>query len=317
MRRSLLGDTDVYRDLHAAIAKILLAIDLAGEQFSHNSSLLPPLVSSRHFLMPPPPNAAECGAGPKTIVLLHGFGSCQAIWCEVAASLASSMKVLAYDLPGHGHSMQCEGMGGAKPAARAILADLAARGLDRIHLVGHSMGGAIATLMALADPGRIATLTLLAPGGFGSEINAPLLRRYAAATGKRELRACLAAMSGSQSVPPDHVVDALCRMRKRPGQQQILVDMAAAMTKDDHQGVIPGERLETLEMPVIVVWGAEDPLLPVSQAEALPAHFHLHHVLDAGHMLVEEAPDLIAEIVRRNTRRRRRRQRHVLGAAAS
>ena len=264
-----------------------------------------------------PPHAAECGAGPKTIVLLHGFGSCQAIWRDVAASLAPGMRVLAYDLPGHGHSMQCEGMGGAKPAARAIVADLAARGLDRVHLVGHSMGGAIATLMALADSGRIATLTLLAPGGFGPEINAPLLRRYAAATGKKEVRACLAAMSGPQSVPPDHAVDALCQMREQPGQQQILVDMAAAMTKDDRQGVIPAERLEILDMPVMVVWGAEDPLLPVSQSESLPAHFHLHHVLDAGHMLVEEAPDLIAEIVRRNTRRRGRRQRPVFGAAAS
>jgi len=239
------------------------------------------------------------------------------MWCEVAASLVPSMKVLAYDLPGHGHSMECDGMGGAKPAAQAILADLTARGLDRVHLVGHSMGGAVATLMALADPGRIATLTLLAPGGFGSEINAPLLRRYAAATGKREIRACLAAMSSPQSRPPDRVVDALYQMRKRPGQQQILVDMAAVMTKDERQGVIPEERLETLEMPVMVVWGAEDPLLPVSQVESLPAHFHLHHVLDAGHMLVEEAPDLIAEIVRRNSRRRGRRQRPVLGAAAS
>ncbi|MEZ2329317.1 alpha/beta fold hydrolase [Mesorhizobium sp. RCC_202] len=264
-----------------------------------------------------PPHAAECGTGPKTIVLLHGFGSCQAIWHHVAASLTPAMKVLAYDLPGHGHSMQCEGIGGAKPAARAILADLAARGLDRVHLVGHSMGGAIATLMALADPGRIATLTLLAPGGFGAEINAALLRRYAAATGKKEIRACLAAMSGPQSVPPDHAVDALRQMRERPGQQQILVAMAAAMTRDDRQGVIPAERLETLDMPVMVVWGAEDPLLPVSQSESLPAHFRLHHVLDAGHMLVEEAPDLVAEIVRRNTRRRGRRQRPVFGAAAS
>lgn len=227
------------------------------------------------------------------------------------------MRVLAYDLPGHGHSLECDGRGGAKPAARAILADLAARELDRVHLVGHSMGGAVATLMALADPGRVASLTLLAPGGFGPEINAPLLRRYAAAAGKKEVRACLAAMSGPRSTPPDHVVDALCRMRTRSGQLQTLVDMAAAMTRDDRQGVIPGAQLDTLDMPVMVVWGAEDPLLPVEQTEVLPPHFHLHHVLDAGHMLVEEAPDLVAEIVRRNTRRRGRRQRSVFGAAAS
>ncbi|MGT2467378.1 alpha/beta fold hydrolase [Mesorhizobium atlanticum] len=98
--------------------------------------------------------------------------------------LAAEARVLAYDLPGHSHSLQCEGMGGAKPAARAILADLAARQLTKVHLVGHSMGGAVATLMALADSGRVASLTLLAPGGFGPEINAALLRRYAAASGR-------------------------------------------------------------------------------------------------------------------------------------
>ncbi len=305
-----------YRGTHATIAKILLAIDLAWEQFSHNSQLLPLLPRYLSFMLSPP-HALQCGAGSKTIVLLHGFGSCRAIWRDVAALLAPGMRALAYDLPGHGQSLECEGTGGAKPAARAILSDLAARGLDKIHLVGHSMGGAVATLMALADPGRVASLTLLAPGGFGPEINAALLRRYAAAAGKREVRACLAAMSGPRAVPPDHVVDALSRMRKQPAQLQILIDMAAAMTKDDRQGVIPGERLEALDMPVMVVWGTEDPLLPVDQAESLPAHFHLHHVLGAGHMLVEEAPDLIAEIVRRNTRRRGRRQRPVFDAAAS
>lgn len=267
--------------------------------------------------MLPLPYAVESGAGPKTIAFLHGFGACREIWHDVATLLAAEARMFAYDLPGHGQSLECEGMGGAKPAARAILADLSARQLDKVHLVGHSMGGAIATLMALADPDRVASLTLLAPGGFGPEINAVLLRRYAATASRKDIRASLAAMSGPRSVPPNHVVDALCRMRKQPGQLQALIDMAAAMTRDDRQGVIPHEQLNTLDMPVMVVWGAEDPLLPVEQAEALPSHFHLHYVLDAGHMLVEEAPDLIAEIVRRNTRRRGRRLRLPLGAAAS
>ncbi|WP_256753172.1 alpha/beta fold hydrolase [Mesorhizobium sp. Mes31] len=261
--------------------------------------------------------AAEQGVGSKAIVLLHGFGGCHDVWREVVSSLAPSARTLAYDLPGHGLSLDFPAAGPAKVAAKAILADLSARGLKRVHLVGHSMGGAVATLMALAEPGKVASLTLLAPGGFGPEINGPLLRRFAGAVGKAEIHACLAAMSGPHSPSSEQNVDMLCDMRKRPGQLPKLVEIAAAMTTDDRQGVIPRDRLEGLNMPVMVVWGTDDTVLPFTQADGLPAHFHVHHVLEAGHMLAEEAPDLVAEIIRRNTNRRARRHRLKFAAAAS
>ncbi|CAN7679859.1 alpha/beta fold hydrolase [Mesorhizobium amorphae] len=263
-------------------------------------------------------HAAERGIGPKTVAFLHGFGGCHEVWRDVTSMLAPDMRTLAYDLPGHGLSLDFPGSGSARTAARAALTDLAARGTKRVHLVGHSMGGAVAVLMALAEPERIASLTLLAPGGFGPEINGPLLRRYAAATGKSEIRTCLAAMSGPLSQPPEHVVDVLDEMRRRPGQLQKLVEFAASMTKDDRQGAIPREQLETLRMPVMVVWGTDDAVLPVCQADDMPVHFHLHHVLEAGHMLPEEAPDLVATAVRRNMNRRSsRRLQPRLDAAAS
>jgi pyruvate dehydrogenase E2 component (dihydrolipoamide acetyltransferase) len=248
--------------------------------------------------------AAESGVGSKTIVLLHGFGGGHHVWDEVGPRLAPFARTLAYDLPGHGLSLDFPAAGPAKVAARAVLADLTERGLGRFHLVGHSMGGAVATLMALADPQAIASLTLLAPGGYGPEINGPLLRSYAAASTRSNIRACLEAMSGKPAPSLDRTVDALWEMRGRPGQLAKLVEVAAAMTRDDRQGVIPHDRLGTLNMPVMVVWGADDTVLPVSQADGLPAHFHLHHVLGAGHMLPEEAPDLIADIIRRNINRR-------------
>ena len=261
--------------------------------------------------------AAEQGSGSKTIVLLHGFGGSHNVWRDMIASLAPSACTLAYDLPGHGLSFDFAGAGPAKVAARAVLADLAARKVKRIHLVGHSMGGAVATLMALAEPERVASLTLLAPGGFGPEINGPLLRRYAGARDLAEVRACLGAMSGPASTPSPRVADVLFQMRKRPGQVEKLVEIAAAMTRDDRQGVIPRELLDRLAIPVMVVWGSDDAVLPFTQADDLPARFHVHHVLEAGHMLIEEAPDLIASIIRRNMNRRARPVRPKLAAAAS
>lgn len=253
-------------------------------------------------------HATVRGVGTRVVVLLHGFGGCADLWDDIAGRLEDSFTTIAYDLPGHGRSIDFPNAGPAKLAAQAVLADLAARGIDRAHFVGHSMGGAVATLAALLQPDRVASLTLLAPGGYGPEINAPLLKRYAAAVSADEIRACLAEMSSPDSRVPEAAVRHLAEMRRRFGQTEKLIALAATMTANGRQGTIPREVMATLAMPVMVVWGTDDAVLPYSHADNLPAGFLVHHVLEVGHMLPEETPDLVADIIRRMTRRRRRPQ---------
>jgi len=246
--------------------------------------------------------AAETGAGPRVIVFLHGFGGFHGIWDRLATELASENRVIAYDLPGHGGSLDWPGAGPAKTAVRAILADLNARGIEKAHLVGHSMGGSIAALAALSEPDRIASLTLLAPGGFGEEIAGLLLRRYGAAASQIDLRDCLTRMSGPDFRPSNETVEALAAIRALNGQSEKLVEIAAAITENDRQGVIPRDRLATLTMPVAVVWGTEDTVLPFSQTGDLPPAFTLYPVREAGHMLPEEVPETVLDIIRRTIR---------------
>jgi pyruvate dehydrogenase E2 component (dihydrolipoamide acetyltransferase) len=243
--------------------------------------------------------ASDSRAGRCTIVFLHGFGGFHGVWDGIAEHFSGEARTIAYDLPGHGGSLTFPDAGPAKIAAHAILGDLTTRGVDKAHLVGHSMGGAVAALTALADPDRIASLTLLAPGGFGEEINGPLLRRFATATSQDEIRQCHAAMSAQDARLSPDAIGALCAMRSHPGQVEMLVRIAAAITRDDRQGVISRDKLATLSMPVSVVWGTKDPVLPFSQAQNLPHGFVLHEVANAGHMLVEEAPDLVTQIIER------------------
>ena len=126
------------------------------------------------------------GAGETPVVLLHGFGGSHAAWDATLAAVGDARRTIAFDLPGHAGSLD-HPHGGAGKAARSVLAALAARGISRAHLVGHSMGGAAAALAALMEPARAASLTLLAPGGFGPEANQMLLRRYASASGEAEI----------------------------------------------------------------------------------------------------------------------------------
>jgi pyruvate dehydrogenase E2 component (dihydrolipoamide acetyltransferase) len=242
--------------------------------------------------------ASDHGDGASALVFLHGFGASHAVWNGIAAEFAATTRTLAYDLPGHARSLAFPDAGPPKLAARAIAADLAGRGIDRAHLVGHSMGGAISVLIALIAPERAASLTLLAPGGFGPEINGPLLRRYGAAVDESEIRECLAAMSGPRAVIPA----ADTEMRRQPGQGEKLVEIAALITRGDRQGEIPRETLGTLAMPVSIMWGDADPVLPVGQTRGLPAHFGLRVVAGAGHMLIDEAPAEATALIRAQIR---------------
>jgi pyruvate dehydrogenase E2 component (dihydrolipoamide acetyltransferase) len=246
--------------------------------------------------------AAEAGDGPETVVLLHGFGGHHDIWRYVIDILARQYRTLAYDLPGHGRSLGIAGAGSARSTIAALRDDLAHRGLERVHLAGHSMGGAFAALLAIADPSRIASLTLLAPGGFGEAIAAHTLKRYAEAVSSAELRPYFKAMRGVKAEDDDAALDRLAAMRVTPGQREALIEIHGRITRDGKQGAIPREQLAGLKMPVIVAWGAGDGVLPVVQSRNLPPQFQVRIIDGAGHMLPETHPRLCADLIARNVR---------------
>jgi len=238
------------------------------------------------------------GAAP--VVLLHGFAGTHAVWREIQPRLAREVRTLAYDLPGHGGSFDYPEAGPAKVAAVAILADLEARGIDRAHLVGHSMGGAVAALMALLGPQRIASLTLLAPGGFGPQINHRLLTRWAAASDEHDIVSCLEGMFGWYSPVPDDATADIAADRALPGRVAMLSRIATGLARDGRQGQLPLDRIAGLAMPVTIAWGALDNVLPARQTEGLPGRFAVHLFPELGHMLPEEASDEMLSLISRS-----------------
>lgn len=250
----------------------------------------------------PRPYAFIKGNGPKTIVLLHGFGGFHGVWSEIQPGLVNGASVIAYDLPGHNRSLPVPTNGSASVAVKAILADLALRGITQAHFVGHSMGGAIAALIGLRTAELVQSLTLVAPGGFGPEINAPLLHRFGAATNADDVRQCLNEMSAPGHQMLTRYVMALAATRRPAGIREKLVEIAATITRDGKQGEIPRDMLATLAMPVTVVWGTEDTVLPFGQTEDLPSAFQLEVLPGKGHMLMEEAREPLLRILRRTTR---------------
>lgn len=241
--------------------------------------------------------AQRRGGEGNAVVFLHGFGGSHEVWQGVLSHLPETTHTIAYDLPGHAGSSEFPEAGSPKRAAMVILEDLAGKGINRTHIVGHSMGGAIAALCALLAPERVSGLTLLAPGGFGPEINHRLLTRFANAATRTEIEPCLEAMFGYLGPVAEGAVDAVLRARARPGQEAILQKIAAGLARDGRQGELPLDAVAALGLPVSVAWGELDNVLPYRHVRRMPAAFRLHPFADLGHMLPDEAPRDMAAII--------------------
>ncbi|NML72943.1 alpha/beta fold hydrolase [Rhizobium sp. S-51] len=240
------------------------------------------------------------------LVLLHGFGGGAFIWQKVMAGLGAGRPVIAYDMPGHAGSLDADGIGSASKMAKAIRNDLDLRGVTAFHVAGHSLGGATAALLALKDPRRVLSATLLAPGGIGSAINHRVLAHYARAETHIDLVRALEVMSGFNARLPEEMVEEMLRLRQMPGSRDALDRIFDAITYvastgERLQGELPLKALANLTMPIRVVWGMEDCVLPAGQADRLPANMALTRIANAGHMLVDECPEAVASLLREMT----------------
>lgn len=246
-------------------------------------------------------HAFEAGPSSGTpLVLLHGFGGHAASWAPVIQRLPQDVRVLAFDLPGHAGSLDYPGFGSPRVATFAVLAELEIRGIGKAHVAGHSMGGAIAALMAMEKPEVIASLTLIAPGGFGPEMDQATLKAFAEATNPGDLAKTYAAMMAEGTVPGADMISQLAAMRAAPGQREALLHVLAKISRGQGQGELPLERIVEGSFPVTLLWGEEDRTVPFAQAANAPHWFTRINLPGKGHMLIDEAPEAVVNAIRAN-----------------
>jgi pimeloyl-ACP methyl ester carboxylesterase len=231
------------------------------------------------------------------IVLLHGFGMVSESFSGLVETLSDQRFVLAFDLPGHGGSLDHPLAGSARKCADAVIAEIESRAIGPVTLTGHSFGGAVASLAAMSRPDLVSRLILLAPGGFGPEIAADLLRGFATAISSEDIATCLQGMAAPGFKVPESLVQTLAAMRQIPNQTRSLIELSARFLRDGKQGVLPLESLAAAGIPVDLVWGDLDAVVPVTDAMLAPASFRKTVIAGAGHMLADEALENITRII--------------------
>jgi 4,5:9,10-diseco-3-hydroxy-5,9,17-trioxoandrosta-1(10),2-diene-4-oate hydrolase len=248
----------------------------------------------------------EAGRGnDQTIVLLHGGGPGASSWTNFSrniAVLAQHFHVLAVDQPGYGHSDKRAEHGQfnrfAATALKGLFDHLA---LERVPLVGNSLGGGTAVRFALDYPDRAGRLVLMGPGGLGVNLFSPdptegvkRLNKFAMAPTRENLEAFLRVMVYDRKLITPELVDARFALASTPESLAATIAMGKSFSGADFEAGMMWREVYRLRQRVLLIWGREDRVNPLDGAlvalKTIP-RVQLHVFGQCGHWVQVEKFD--------------------------
>jgi pimeloyl-ACP methyl ester carboxylesterase len=255
----------------------------------------------------------EGDADRPPILLVHGFGRSLEDWeTQFLPLRQAGYRVIAPDLPGSGFSDRLPTSTTLPGLAQGVLETLDAIGESRpLHVMGNSMGGAVALQLLTSAPDRVATLNLVSSAGFGPQLH-PMIRLagipvIGAVASRHPSRPSARMLERLIYVDPsfatDERIDHALTLARRPDNAAVMHEIAHSLVT--FRGIRPQWREELMSevskhpRPTLVLWGDRDRILPGRQVDAvrrLLPHARLHLFRAVGHMPQVEAAERFTEL---------------------
>ena len=235
-------------------------------------------------------------------LLLHGLGGDIDGWRFTQPALGEDRAVWALDLPGHGDSTVDVGDGSVATLADLVMSVLDTLEIERAHIAGHSLGGAVALAVLATAPQRVASLSLIASCGLGNEIDTGALAAILTAGRRRAMKEALSRLFADPESVRREMVEDMLGQQRTDGVLQAREAIMRACFADGHQRAVLRDVLSVSSVPAQAIWGHADGIVPPAHADGLPAAVAVHRLRGAGHMPhVEQAGAvnrLLAELMR-------------------
>ncbi|GAA3383414.1 alpha/beta fold hydrolase [Cryptosporangium minutisporangium] len=256
-------------------------------------------------MVPEPIHHRVDGDGP-ALLLLHGSGPGVSGWANFGENVpvfAERFTTIVPDLPGYGASYvpALDRPYGAI-AVKALIRLLDELGLEKVHVLGNSLGGMVATQLALDYPERVERLVLMGPGGVGVPLFTPqptegirLLTAFVEDPTRERLVAWMQSMVGDQSFLTEERIEARWRAASAPGALDFTRDFYRAALRAMASGASPGTplwaRLGEIAHPTLLTYGRDDRVTPLESAFLPLRHLRnaeLHVFPNCGHWAMQE-----------------------------
>ncbi len=249
------------------------------------------------------------------LLLLHGVADSAQTWQWIMPILARTHHVYALSFPGFGTSTKPEADYSPAFLSKVVLAFLDHLQLEKVSVVGNSLGGLVAMYLALAVPQRVSALVLVDSAGLGREITWPMrlltlpgMGQLVAATNKTPIGAKLWAWSVSALIvahpnrSPSSWRNRLYEMARDPNYLKATVASVKSgnTLAGQREREIMLDRLPRLTMPTLIIWGERDRIVPVHHAHAAKSRLVQGQTVilsDCGHSPQVEQPERFASAV--------------------
>lgn len=235
--------------------------------------------------------------GPR-VLLLHGFGSDRMTWVLNQTDLAAFTATLALDLPGHGGSAADVGDGTVAFFTAKVVAFIAARGMQPVHMIGHSLGGAIAIDLAHRHPDLVASLFLIAPLGLGRGIEPTFLSDFARMTTLEQAERVLRRLVLRPRLISRQVASRVLDHLAQPGARQSLRKVADGVLFAGTALAPAVAAVGRTQLPRTVVWGDADTINPIDEERLVAFRGSQFVVASAAHLPHMESWTRVNELLR-------------------
>ncbi len=256
----------------------------------------------------------QAGSGP-CVLLLHGIGDSSDTWRGLIPQLARTHTVIAPDLLGHGRSDKPRADYSVAAYANAMRDLLSVLGIERVSVVGHSLGGGVAMQFAYQYPERCERLVLVSSGGVCPEVH-PILRLMAAPNADlvlpflqvpgarlagRALFAALHAMQTQLGRDSEHLLRVFDSLPDATARRAFVRTLRSVIDWRGQAITMLDRCYLTAGMPALLVWGARDAVIPCHHghiAHAAMPGSQLHVFGDAGHFPHQSEPERFLRVLR-------------------
>lgn len=224
------------------------------------------------------------GSEGRHCLLLHGFGSDRLSWLGTTPFLPKPLVIHTLDLPGHGESGTDVGDGSPQELAGRLAGILDQRGLAGLHVIGHSLGGGLAMMLAADRPDLVSELCLIAPAGLGEGVDTAFLAAFPEARDAETITRLLQQLVVRPQLMGRQIADRVLQQLDRAGARAALARIADGIATQEDQMRRAAVRVAASGLPRSIMWGAKDRINPPDMASLAAFGGDLHMIADAGHL---------------------------------